>query len=309
MLQTYQTTLRSPVTCSGIGLHSGKTVTMSLKPAAEDTGIVFKRTDIDPAKALIPARYDRVVDTRLGTTISNEFGVKISTVEHLMAALWGAGVDNVVIELDAAEVPIMDGSSEPFIFLIECAGLKELKAYRRLVKVLKPIRVKEGEAEAALLPQDGFAIHIEIDFNHAMISRQKALYDFSEQSFKQALSRARTFGFQKDIDKMRSLGLALGGSLDNAIVVGDDHIVNEGGLRFDDEFIRHKALDCIGDLFLAGARIEGKLVCSRPGHSINNTLLRALFADADAWEFTSSRPTSTVSRNTRRDSGLEQIAY
>jgi UDP-3-O-[3-hydroxymyristoyl] N-acetylglucosamine deacetylase len=282
-----QTTLQNPITCVGIGLHSGKDVRLTLMPAAASHGIVFKRLDVPAEHARVPAKYNLVAETRLGTTIRNQNGVGVSTIEHLMAALWGAGVDNVLIELDGPEVPIMDGSSEPFTFMLECAGVKTLAAPRKIMKLLKTVQVSEGGSIASISPNkegdEGTVIDITIDFNDQVIQRQTARYDFRDVSFKQALSRARTFGFEHEVDAMRKAGLALGGSLDNAIVVGKERILNEGGLRFSDEFVRHKALDCIGDLYLAGVRIDASFHFIRPGHGINNKLLRAVFADPSAY--------------------------
>jgi UDP-3-O-[3-hydroxymyristoyl] N-acetylglucosamine deacetylase len=205
--------------------------------------------------------------------------VSVATIEHVMAALWGTGIDNARIELDGPEVPIMDGSSEPFVFLLDCAGRVQQKATRRLVKVLREVTVEDGGCKATLSPYEGFRLDVEIIFNHKLIATQKASYDFADTSFKQALARARTFGFVRDVEKLRSMGLARGGSLHNAIVLGEEDILNEGGLRYADEFVRHKALDCVGDLFLAGGLIEGRITATRPGHGINNKLLRALFID------------------------------
>lgn len=303
-----QTTLANKVSCKGIGLHSGKQVTMNILPAAADTGIVFKRLDVAAAQALVPARFDLVCETNLGTTIRNEHGVKVSTIEHLMAAIWGVGIDNVVIELSSSEVPIMDGSSEPFVFMLECAGITMLKAPRRILRVLKTIEVYDGDSYARISPNKegdtGMLLNIEIDFNHTLIGRQTAEYDFREVNFKQVISRARTFGFEHEVTALRSMGLALGGSLDNAIVVGKDKIVNEEGLRYDDEFVRHKALDCVGDLFLAGFRIDGAVKFCRSGHGINNKLLRALFADDSAYVIESEDAVSAVP-----PSHIAKVAY
>lgn len=274
-----QHTIAAPVSCAGVSLHTGDMVDMLIKPAAENTGIVFVRRDVEEGRNRVPANYDRVTETTLGTTIANEHGVTVSTIEHVMAALWGAGIDNATIELDGPEVPIMDGSSEPFIFLIDCAGRSEQNAAKRVIEVLKPITVQEKDSTATLSPSEGFVLDITIDFPHKLINRQQATYDFTETSFKQALCRARTFGFARDVEKMRSMGLALGGSLHNAIVLADEGVLNEGGLRYNDEFVRHKALDCVGDYFLAGGAIQGNVETLRPGHGINNKLLRALFAD------------------------------
>ncbi|HEU5046726.1 MAG TPA: UDP-3-O-acyl-N-acetylglucosamine deacetylase [Rickettsiales bacterium] len=293
----HQTTIAGQISCSGIGLHSGKTVTMKFYPAEADTGVQFIRLDVEEEKSVVPANYLAVTNTMLGTTISNEHNVSVSTIEHLMAALWGMGVDNVIITLDNAEVPIMDGSSEPFVFLLECVGVKELQAHRSFVEVLQAITISEGGSTATIAPLDGFSLDISIDYPGSVIPRQQALYDFSQQSFKNALCRARTFGFASDVEKLQAMGLARGGSLDNAIVIGDKAVLNEEGLRYNDEFVRHKALDCVGDFYLSGMRLRGAVTTHRPGHGINNKLLRALFADRDAWRLTTSaKPKAAIKR-------------
>ena len=285
--RTKQTTLGNKVSCSGIGLHSGSQVNMTIYPAKADTGIVFRRLDVAAEVALVPARFDLVADTRLGTTIRNQHGITVATIEHLMAAIWGVGIDNAVVELDGPEVPIMDGSSEPFVFMLECAGLSSLAAPRKVLRVLKSIEVRDGESVARVQPNhegdEGCILGIEIQFNNPVINRQASRYDFREVTFKQSLSRARTFGFEHEVTALRNMGLALGGSLDNAIVVGKDAILNQDGLRYQDEFVRHKALDCLGDLYLAGCRIDARFEFLRPGHAINNKLLRAIFADETAY--------------------------
>jgi UDP-3-O-[3-hydroxymyristoyl] N-acetylglucosamine deacetylase len=274
----FQHTVAAEVSCVGVALHSGDMVNMTIRPAAVNTGIVFVRRDVE-ANNQVAARYDAVVETTLGTTIANKQGVTVSTIEHVMAALWGAGIDNARVELDGPEVPIMDGSSEPFVFLLDCAGRVQQRATRRTIEILREVSVEEGNSKATISPNEGFVLDIEIAFKHPMIENQKASYDFSDTSFKQSLARARTFGFASDVEKMRSMGLALGGSLHNAIVLGDADIMNEGGLRYDDEFVRHKALDCVGDYFLAQGRLQGHVSTVKPGHGINNKLLRAVFAD------------------------------
>lgn len=302
-----QTTLKHPVTCSGIGLHSGKTVAMRLLPAGADHGIVFVRSDVERKHSHVPARYDLVADTRMGTTLRNKHGVSIATVEHLMAALWGMGIDNAAIEIDAPEVPIMDGSSEPFIQLLEAAGVAKLSVPRRILRVLREVEVSEGLSTARVAPYEGedfgCSLDIEIDFDHALIRRQRAVYDFSGVTFKQALGSARTFCFAHEVEALQAAGLARGGSLANAIVLGKEGILNEEGLRFNDEFLRHKALDCVGDLFLAPHRIEGAFTFSRPGHGINNKLLRALMADEGAWTL------GTAAERTLRATTPEHYAY
>lgn len=275
-----QHTIAAEVSCVGVSLHSGDMVNMVIRPACPNTGIVFVRKDVDASKNVVPAVFDAVVETTLGTTIANKHGVTVATIEHLMAAIWGAGIDNARIELDGPEVPIMDGSSEPFVFLLECAGRVQQRVARRYIEILKEVRVEEGKSVAVIRPSDAFVLELEITFNHSLIGSQKARYDFSETTFKQSLARARTFGFAAEVEKMRSMGLALGGSLHNAIVVGEDDILNEGGLRYADEFVRHKALDCVGDYFLAGGHFLGEVETLRPGHGINNKLLRTVFADS-----------------------------
>lgn len=285
--QALQTTLSNKVSCSGIGLHSGKPVQMVIYPAPAGAGIVFKRLDVASEKSFVSARYDLVSETRLGTTIQNRHGVTVSTIEHLMAAFWGAGLDNAVVELNGPEVPIMDGSSEPFLFMLECARVIKLAEPRQVLRILKRVEVRDGESVASVEPMalgdEGCTLSIEIQFNSKVIDRQAAFYDFREQNFKQSLSRARTFGFEHEVKALRQMGLALGGSLENAIVVGTEGVLNEEGLRYNDEFVRHKALDCVGDLFLAGHRIDGHFSFVKPGHAINNKLLRAVFADDSAY--------------------------
>ncbi len=280
-----QGTLKAPIHCTGVALHSGAPVSMTLHPADIDSGIFFKRTDIAGGGALIPAKWNRAVGTRLCTTLGNEDRVTIGTVEHLMAALAGCGIDNALIEVNGPEVPIMDGSAEPFVFLIECAGIVSQPAPRRIIRIEKPITVRKGQYSASLFPGDGFSVRFEIDFDSAAVSRQTISMGLGNGTFKKELARARTFGFLHEVEELRAAGLARGGSLNNAVVVSGDRILNEGGLRYEDEFVRHKALDAVGDLYLAGAPIVGRFhgVCS--GHSINNLLLRALFADTEAWSY------------------------
>lgn len=278
-----QRSLKSAITCSGVGLHSGDKITLKLNPAPVDSGVVFRRTDVRAEDAIVPARYDRVVDTRLCSMLANETGVTVGTVEHLMAALAGCGIDNAVVELDGGEVPIMDGSSAPFVQLIEAAGVVEQDAPRRVIKVLKTVEVGFGAWKASLAPADMQIFDFEIDFDNAVVKQQAMSLPVINGAFCKELANARTFGFLHEVEALRAAGLAKGGSLDNAIVVGHDGILNEEGLRHDDEFVRHKVLDALGDLYLAGAPVIGRFkgVCS--GHAANNTLLRALFADEEAW--------------------------
>ncbi len=280
-----QRTLKSSINCTGVGLHSGNKISMTFKPAPVDTGVVFRRTDIQGKGAVIPARFDHVVDTRLCSVLGNKDGVTVGTVEHVMAALAGCGIDNVEIELNGPEVPIMDGSSEPFVFLIECAGIVEQDAPRRVIRVLKRVEVAYGSGHVAISPADTQIIDFEIDFDSQVVNRQEMSLKVVNGAFRKELAKARTFGFLHEVEALWEAGLAKGGSLDNAIVVGHDGVMNEDGLRFDDEFVRHKALDAIGDLYLAGAPVIGRFegVCS--GHAANNKLLRALLADESAWEW------------------------
>jgi UDP-3-O-[3-hydroxymyristoyl] N-acetylglucosamine deacetylase len=278
-----QTTLKNSIGCRGIGLHSGVKVSLTLHPAEADTGIVFERTDLPLQSRVVQATWDKVVDTRLCTAIGNEHGATIGTIEHLMAALAGCHLDNARIEIDGPEVPAMDGSSAPFVFLVECGGLAELNAPRRAIEVLKPISVSDRGRTATLLPHDCFAVSCEIEFDDPAVAHQILNVSLRNGTFKSEVCRARTFGFAEDVDRLRAAGLALGGSMDNAIVIRDGVILNEEGLRYDDEFVRHKVLDSIGDLYLAGGPILGQFSGHRSGHEINNLVLRTLFADETAW--------------------------
>ena len=278
-----QRTLKTAIGCSGVGLHSGDKISMMLKPAAADSGIRFNRTDLQGAGAVIPARWDKVVDTRLCTMIGEPGGATVGTVEHLMAALAGCGIDNVEVEINGGEVPIMDGSSAPFGFLIECAGVVEQEAPRRVIRVLKRVEVTEGQSRASLAPGRCLTLDVEIDFESGVIEHQNIRMPMVNGSFCKELARARTFGFLHEVEQLWKMGLARGGSLENAVVVSGDKVLNEDGLRFEDEFVRHKVLDAVGDLYLAGAPLLGAFEGVRCGHAINNRLLRALFADPTAW--------------------------
>lgn len=280
-----QKTLKSAIECSGIGLHSGDKITMTLYPAEPNSGISFRRSDIHGGGTEIKANFDNVRDTRLCTTIGDENGITISTIEHLMAALAGAGVDNALVDVAGGEVPIMDGSAAPFMFLIDCAGLVEQDAPKRVVRVKKPVVVSDGSKSASLMPSADFSIEFEIDFDSPAIKRQSMRVDMIDGVFKNELSRARTFGFMHEVEALRAAGFAKGGSLDNAVVVSGNEVLNEDGLRFDDEFVRHKILDAVGDLYLAGATIAGHFAGVCTGHSLNNKLLRALFADETNYEW------------------------
>lgn len=279
-----QRTLRNSIKATGVGLHSGDKVYLTLRPAPVDTGIVFLRTDVNPMVE-IPAQALKVTDTTMSTTVENN-GAKVSTIEHLMAALAGLGIDNAYIELSAPEVPIMDGSAGPFVFLIQSAGIEEQTAAKKFIRIKRKVTVKEGDKVASFMPFDGFKVSFTIDFDHPVFrSRsQKASVDFSSTSFVREVSRARTFGFLRDIEYLRSRNLALGGSVENAIVIDDFKILNDDGLRYEDEFVRHKILDAIGDLYLAGHGIIGEFEGYKSGHALNNQLVRALLAQQDAWE-------------------------
>jgi len=283
-----QKTLKTRINCRGVGLHSGRHVNMVLGPAAIDSGISFRRTDAAGGNVTIAARWDRVVDTRLCTVIGDESGITVGTVEHLMAAFAGLGVDNALIELDGPEVPIMDGSAEAFVFLIECAGLAEQSAPTKRIKILKRIAVGDDQAGAALTPSPNTVLDFALDFANPAIGRQERTVRLVNGTFRHELARARTFGLAEEVEHLRKAGLIRGGSLDNAIVVGPDRVLNREGLRFGDEFVRHKLLDALGDLYLAGAPIEGRFSGTRSGHALNNQLLRALFADTDAWTLVDS---------------------
>jgi UDP-3-O-[3-hydroxymyristoyl] N-acetylglucosamine deacetylase len=281
-----QKTLKSRINCNGVGLHSGRRVMMTIGPAAIDSGIRFKRVDPAGKGAIIPARWDHVVDTRLCTVIGNGDGVVVSTVEHLMAAFAGLGIDNATIEIDGPEVPIMDGSADAFVFLIECAGIVEQTAPRKRIRVLKSVSVGDERASATLVPAPFASLDFALDFPNPAIGKQEKSVRVAEDAFKRELSRARTFGFAEEVELLRKAGLARGGSLDNAIVIGADRVLNREGLRYGDEFVRHKLLDAMGDLYLAGAAIEGRFLGARSGHALNNQLLRALFDDPEAWVMT-----------------------
>lgn len=280
-----QHTLKSEIGCSGTGLHTGETVSILLKPAPVNTGIVFRRIDEIGKGAEIAAHVDNVVDATLCTTLGNEDGVTIATVEHLLAALAGCAIDNVIVEVNGSELPIMDGSAAPFVFLIECAGMIEQDTPRRVIEILKRVDISIDGREASLSPGDGFSVGFAIDFDSDAIGKQDMNVRLVNGTFKGEISRARTFGFAEEVDQLRRMGLARGGSLDNAVVVNGDEILNEEGLRYDDEFVRHKILDCVGDLYLAGAQIAGHFQGYRSGHAMNHEIVRALFADPSAWRY------------------------
>src|SRR6202795_2604117 len=275
-----QRTLRAATGCRGIGLHCGQLVTMTLRPAPPDTGIVFRRLD---AGAEIRARWTSTAESALSTVLSNGEGIQVGTIEHLMAALAGSQVDNVLVELDGPEVPIMDGSAAPFMALIERAGTVAQDAARRAFKILKPVSVNDNGASAELLPEHGFSMSFEIDFDNPLIRRQDITVNFEPGTFKAELAPARTFGLLDDWPRLKAAGLARGGSLDNAVVVSGNRVLNDGGLRFADEFVRHKLVDALGDLYLAGGPIIGHFRGVRSGHALTRRLVAALFAERDAW--------------------------
>ena len=279
-----QRTLKNVIRATGVGLHTGEKVLLTLRPAAADTGIVFRRIDLDPPVD-IRACANNVGDTRLSTTLVNG-NVRISTVEHLLSAFAGLGIDNAYVDVSAPEVPIMDGSAGPFVFLIQSAGVEEQNAPKRFVRIKKPVVVEDGDKRAMFEPFDGFKVSFGIEFDHPAFRdrMQSATVDFSSTSFVKEVSRARTFGFLRDIEMLRNRKLALGGSVDNAIVVDDYRILNEDGLRYEDEFVKHKILDAIGDLYLLGHSLIGAFSGYKSGHALNNRLLKELIAHPDAWE-------------------------
>jgi UDP-3-O-[3-hydroxymyristoyl] N-acetylglucosamine deacetylase len=287
-----QRTLKAPIGCVGVGLHSGQRVNMTLRPAQAGHGIVFRRTDLG---AEIPARFDHVVDTRLATVLGLGHGsARIGTVEHLMAALSGSLIDNAVVEVDGPELPILDGSAAPYLFLLDCAGIVEQELPRAVIQVHRRVRVSDGDAFAELRPAvSGFPsleMAVSIDFSAAAIGRQALSLELTRESFRRELARARTFTLAQEIEQMRAAGFARGGSLDNAIVVDEARVLNPAGLRMPDEFARHKLLDAVGDLALAGAQICGSFIAHRSGHALNNRLLHALFSEAAAWREVSAEP-------------------
>ncbi len=281
----HQKTLKNAIHCSGIGVHSGDKVSLTLHPAEPDSGIRFRRTDPEGQGVELQATWHNAIETPLCTTLTDGEGVKIATIEHLMSAFAGCGIDNALVEIDGAEVPIMDGSAAPFVFLIECAGTVEQAAPRRALRVLKDITIEESDRAATLCAGSGMSVYFEIDFDSPVVNRQVWSVQVDKESYKREVARARTFGFLAEVDKLRAMGLARGGSLDNAIVINGSRILNEGGLRFDNEFVRHKVLDSIGDLYLLGGPLLGRFRGLRAGHSLTLKLVKALMADPEAWEW------------------------
>jgi len=282
-----QRTLKNVIRATGVGLHTGEKVFLTLRPAAVNTGIVFRRIDLEPVVD-VKAILDNVSSTRMSTTLERD-GVRISTVEHLMSAFAGLGIDNVLVDLTAAEVPIMDGSAGPFVFLIESAGVEEQRAPKQFIRIKQSVEISDGDKWAKFDPYDGFKVDLTIDFDHPVVqsSQQHASIDFSESSFIKDVSRARTFGFLDEVEALQEAGLARGGSLDNAIVMDAFHILNDDGLRYRDEFVKHKILDAVGDLYLLGHLLVGAFSAHKSGHSMNNGLLRRLLETDSAWEYVS----------------------
>ena len=283
-----QRTIKKSVSATGVGLHKGNKVQITLRPAPANSGITFRRVDLDPIVS-IKASPEAVGETTLCTCLVNEEGVQISTVEHLLSAVAGLGIDNLVIDVDSPEIPIMDGSALPFIYLLQSVGIDSINVAKRFLRIKKPIRVEEGDKWAELLPYEGFRVNFSIEFNHPVIANttQSMSMDFSSCSYIKEISRARTFGFMKDIEFLRSHNLALGGSLENAIVLDQYRMLNKDALRYDDEFVKHKVLDAIGDLYMGGVSILGELNAFKSGHALNNVLLREVFNRVDAWEWVS----------------------
>jgi len=279
-----QRTLKNVIRATGVGIHTGEKVFMTLRPAAVNTGIIFRRTDLDPVIE-VPARATLVGDTSMNTTLESD-GVRVSTVEHLMSALAGLGIDNAYIDVSNVEVPIMDGSAGPFVFLVQSAGIEEQSAPKKFIRVTEPIEVKQDDKWARLEPHDGFRVSFKIDFDHPVFSSQRsfASVDFSTTSFLKEIARARKFGFMRDIEMLRGRNLILGGSMDNAVVLDDYRVLNEDGLRYEDEFVKHKVLDAIGDLYLLGYPLIGAFSGYKSGHELNNALILELLKQPQKWE-------------------------
>ncbi len=304
MTYVKQQTLRAESALTGIGLHSGENITMTVYPAKPDTGIVFVRTDFPAGQNEIPARWDYVSDTQMCTVIANEHGASVGTIEHFMSALRGCGIDNARIEIDGAEVPAMDGSAMPFVKMIEEAGIVSQDVPRRMIRVLKEVSLHVGDKIVSLKPDNTSSFEGVIEFDHGKIGRQRFETQLVNGNFKHDIAMARTFGFKWDAAWLRSQGLGLGASLDNAVVLDETSILNEQGLRFDNEFIRHKLLDAIGDIYLAGGQIIGRYSSEKAGHEINNALLRELFADPDNWEYTTLGSNPPKEIKAKRDKQL-----
>jgi UDP-3-O-[3-hydroxymyristoyl] N-acetylglucosamine deacetylase len=289
-----QRTLKKKISTTGVGLHTGVKVTLTIRPAAPDTGVVFRRVDLTPPVD-IPARTFHVTDTRLSTLIEND-GAKVSTIEHLMSALAGLGIDNAYVDIDGPEVPIMDGSAAPFVFLLQQAGIEEQKPAKRFIRIISPIETRVGDKWARFDPHHGFKVDFSIEFPHPVFGAEnkRVVIDFAEQSYLKEISRARTFGFMQEVETMREVGLALGGSLDNAIVLDEFRVLNSDGLRYDNELVKHKVLDAVGDLYLLGSPLIGAYTAYKSGHALNNRLLRDTLEKKDAWEYVTFEEDSLV---------------
>ncbi len=308
--QFFQTTLAKSISRSGIGIHSARLVDITIKPAEANTGIVFRRNDISSVETNIKAVSANIADTMLNSQIMNDDGVSVATIEHLMAAFSGLGIDNAIVEVNAAELPAMDGSAEIYCTMLKEAKITTLNSRRKYLKVLKEISITNGASTASISPADALEIDVTIDFDDPIIGKSQYFYIHTESSFEAELAAARTFCNYSDLTKMRATGYALGGSLDNAVVVDNGTILNKEGLRFTDEFVRHKTLDCIGDLALAGYPILGHVNCIRPGHAVNNMLLEALLADETAWAIiTPEAPTAPQRQNPQKQDNAAAPAY
>lgn len=286
-----QQTVAKRITCKGLGIHSGEVVTMVIKPAPANTGFQFLRTDLKEDN-IVRANYDTVTETALSTTVSNDAGAKVSTIEHLMSAFWGCGIDNAIVEIDSYEVPIMDGSSAPFIALIEKAGVKKLNQPRRVIEIIESVVFEVDGKKIELQPADDFSIEFDVDFK--VVGKQSYKFSENDISYPHEISRARTFGYVEEVEYLKSKGLARGASLDNAIGISKEGVVNPEGLRYKDEFVRHKVLDCIGDLYLACMRIKGKVKATHAGHYMNNQILRKLFSEPSAFRILQEIPSKLV---------------
>lgn len=295
-----QRTLKNVIKATGITLHGGQTAVLTLRPAPINTGIIFQRVDLNPIVE-IPARAESVGDTTMQTTLIKD-GVRVATVEHLMSAMAGLGIDNAYVDVTASEIPIMDGSAGPFVFLLQSAGIQEQNALKRFIRIKRKIMVEDGDKWASFDPFDGFKVSFTIDFDHPLFKSrtQSATLDFSATSYVKEVSRARTFGFMSQYEKLRENQLALGGSLDNAVVVDDFRVLNEDGLRYEDEFVKHKILDAIGDVYLLGSSLIGHFKGYKSGHALNNTLLRTLLADQKSWEYVTFDDVATAPLSYRR---------
>jgi len=303
-----QHTLAGSAVCAGVGVHSGQRARMAIRPAPAGSGVVFIRSDITDRDNRIPVSAETVGRTQLNTEIFNAAGVTVSTIEHVMAAFAALGVDNVLVDVDGPEVPIMDGSALPFVQLLDRAGRRRQDVARRFIQILEPVEVVDGDKRAALLPADAFEVDFEIAFDSAAVGRQRIDLTVTEQSFRDELASARTFGFLKDVEALRRVGLARGGSFENVIVIDGDVILNDGGLRIEREFVRHKAMDAIGDLYVLGAPLIGRFEARYAGHALNNLLVRELIARPDAWRLVSrSDDTGSVRRSLDQDAELEAV--